>query len=211
MLKVAVCDDEDIILKDMENKLKTIDANIVVDIYSTGESLVESAASYDAIFLDIEMPQMSGMYVAQYLLESGNKSRIVFLTGNAEYMQDAFKVKAFRYLVKPVNDDDIKEVIADIKKEMNAKERIIISSGAETVSINPEDIIFIEATHNNSIVHTQRKDYTVRKSLGEWLEDLGEEHFFRTHKGYIVSLKNIESFGADNVKMRHTESCVPIS
>ena len=101
-LKVAVCDDEKIICNEIKKRLLEIRPEFEVLLFSSGDELIKSDKNFDLIFLDIEMPQLDGMETAQILRKNHKNEYIIFLTSHSELMAEAFKVKAFRFLEKPI-------------------------------------------------------------------------------------------------------------
>lgn len=100
-MKIAICDDEQVMMEHICELVKQYRPDYMVELYGCGEALLEDAQLYDLIFLDIEMPSINGMEVAENLRKMQYSGEIIFLTGYMEYIQEAFKVRAFRYLQKP--------------------------------------------------------------------------------------------------------------
>ena len=98
MLHIAICDDEQIIMEQLKKLLEAHRPDCIVTMYLRGEGLLDTFNQYDLVFLDIEMPPASGMELAAKLKELQYDGEVIFLTSYTDYMQDAFKVRAFRYL-----------------------------------------------------------------------------------------------------------------
>lgn len=127
-LKIAICDDETILCKELKEKISKFYSEYSIDTFHSGKELLRCPNEYDIIFLDIEMPGEDGMETAKKLRSQNCKSYIIFLTSHTEYMPDAFKVKAFRFLAKPLDEEHLKEALADAQKELADSKKIIISN-----------------------------------------------------------------------------------
>lgn len=109
MIKIAVCDDEILIRKELKNLINKQFHEVEVSEFSSGREFLESKERYDITFLDIAMEGLSGIEVAKCIrrkqeMERDNKDIIIFVTGYRDYMEDAFDVNAYHYLVKPINE-----------------------------------------------------------------------------------------------------------
>ncbi len=120
-MNVAICDDN---LKDIVIIEKYLDriskSKIECDVFQSGEELIlaykRNKARYDVVFLDMEMCQLNGIETANYLREIDEYMIIIFVTIHTEYMRESFKCAPFRFLVKPVEFDEMQTVFNDIQK-----------------------------------------------------------------------------------------------
>lgn len=117
MLRIAICDDEEICLNDTKNMLENwsvaTSSRLEIDCFNNGDSLLrESDASrYDIIFLDIVMPLLDGMDTAKELRARDKNVKIIFLTSSPEFALQSYSVKATDYCLKPVTYEKLKEVM----------------------------------------------------------------------------------------------------
>ena len=126
-MDIAICDDEKIFREQIISYLLKYNNKFNIFEYYNGYDLLESEKIFDIIFLDIEMDNINGMIVAEKLRERGVSSIIIFFTSHHEYVHDAFKVKAFRFLNKPIDKVKLVEAILDAETEILNTEKIIIS------------------------------------------------------------------------------------
>lgn len=196
-LKIAVCDDEKIMRSQVKMYLDLMHKPMCVDEYSNGMDLIRSNIMYDIIFLDIEMPSISGMNVAQKLRSNNIDSYIIFLTSHTEYVLEAFKVRAFRFLTKPLDQVAFNEAFANAENEIKDIEKILISSHGEYHDVKINEIVYIEASGDGTYVYDRFGNvYESSLQLKEWESKLAEKQFYKIHKSYIVSMlyvKNIEN------------------
>lgn len=107
----------------IENYIKTIldEENIEYEVikYCSGEELLEAnLKDVDILLLDIKMDNINGMDVARKIRQSGNKMEIIFITSLIDYVQDGYEVKAYRYLLKPINFE-VRYSLEKIEKDLN--------------------------------------------------------------------------------------------
>lgn len=210
-LNVAICDDESIICNEIKLKLKEIKPNYEISIFKSGKALLNSSKIYDLIFLDIEMPEIDGMNVAKLIRERKNEEYIIFLTSHIEFMPDAFKVKAFRFLNKPIDDEKFEETIIEAEKEILNNEKIAITLQGCTNLINLKDILCFEASGDGTYIHMKNAVLESNKPLKYWVNRMGNEHFFQVHKSYFIALRYVKSINASEIEMHYLKQCIPIS
>lgn len=187
--KIAVCDDEQIFIDDVTAKLKAQSEQCEISEYISGEELLNSQLEFNIIFLDIEMIGINGINTAFALRERKYDGMIIFLTSHTEFMPDAFKVKAFRFLDKPLDDEKFNEAFSEAKKEILNTEHILLSDrSGKTVYLKLTDIVYLEAYGDGTYIYGKTgKVYDTDKPLKYWKEQIGSEHFYQIHKSFIVS------------------------
>jgi len=149
---------------------------------------------YDVLFLDVEMPGVTGLEAAPHVREQRDPPAIVFVTAHAEYAVDAFAVEAFDYLVKPVDPDRLARAIERLRERTLedvvpvAKIPVVAGGGSELVDY--DQIHYVQADGDYSRVHTYDRSYLSTTSLGELEEKLGGR-FARIHRSYLVNLAKV--------------------
>jgi DNA-binding LytR/AlgR family response regulator len=153
----------------------------------------------DLIFLDIEMPGMTGLELTKNL---GAKSPlIVFTTAKKDYAVEAFELNVVDYLVKPVTSsrflqavERANETIASDKEEVKVEEQefVFVKDNGILKRINVDDILYLEAMGDYVKVHTSQKFHVLHATLKSIEEKLPASKFIRVHRSYIVSLSKID-------------------
>lgn len=110
-MNIAICDDERIFRDTLEQAIRAQLKICSIRQFVCGEDLLREAADFDVIFLDIEMPGLNGMQTAEMIRKLSKEIRIVFLTSHGEFVHDAFRVRAFRYLSKPIEPSTLQETL----------------------------------------------------------------------------------------------------
>lgn len=156
----------------------------------------------DIVFMDIDMPQYSGLQINDFFKDYNFK--LVYITAHDNYAIDALRIKAFDYLVKPVEVDQLQSCIQRIQNELDETtkrvntdmtriSRLEINS-LQGVSYLPlEDIFYMEASAMYTIVHTDNKQVIISKPLKDF-EYLKASGFYRVHRSFMVNTSKIKRF-----------------
>ena len=204
-MRIAICDDEELYrveLKTILDKL-LINVDYNIDTFDDGNRLVESfkALPYDILFLDIEMPAVDGITLAKSLRAMSEKVFIIFLTSHVEYAIEGYEVNALRYLTKPVDIDKLKEVIRYVQEKQGASRQLIIKEDGEELLININDVIYLESMNQNVRIVTTQGEHVIRYNIGDFEEQLKNDGFFRSHRGYLISLAKVKKLSKNDVIM----------
>jgi len=161
----------------------------------------------DVVFLDIQMPGLSGLEVAAQL-ESGTAPLLIFVTAFDEHAVRAFDLNAVDYLLKPYDRDRLEKSLHRLRErsgdtparsavrtaraQTRSSERLLVPRGEQLELIEASAIHWLEADDNYVHVHTAAASYLVRRTLGDLLDQLGER-FVRIHKSTAVNLAEVAS------------------
>ena len=123
-MQIAICDDEKSIGLILEEKIKKLLPDAVIDKYLSGGELIASGCEPDILFLDIQMPGMSGIELAETIVRRGYPCKIVFLTGydDFSYIHSAFQVNAVDYLLKPFTIEEVEACLKKVRSELEKRE-----------------------------------------------------------------------------------------
>lgn len=216
MYRMVICEDDatqrkflkDYILKSVED----ICTNIELLEFSSGEELLEqNLEGIDIYFLDIQMFELTGMDVAKRIRERDNTSEIIFITSLLEYIQEGYKVRAYRYLLKPIEYEDLKENILNCISDIISKREnfIIVEEQGISYKVGIKDITYIEIIKKDITIHTGHKDYNIKNRIKNLEQELSMYNFFRCHKSYLINMEHIDFIGKDNVMIKNIE--IPVS
>ncbi len=152
------------------------------------------AIPYDVVFLDIDMPGLSGVQLAEALAELERQPSIIFVTAHSEHAVKAFEVAATDYLVKPVELDRLRVAIDRLgpaHQEGARIERIPVEKTGKKLLLQVEDIYYIMAKDDYSYLHTGTERYLSTISLAQLEHRLEPSGFFRVHRRYLVNLAQV--------------------
>ncbi|MEG0842241.1 MAG: LytTR family DNA-binding domain-containing protein [Erysipelotrichaceae bacterium] len=201
-IKIAICDDNKTSQVQIYEVLKKYFAEQRIRtcfcVFNDGKELLESSDFFDIIILDIKMEEIDGIMVKDKLYSTGNKSKIIFLSGYSTNIQQAFGRNVYGF----VNKDKILDILyyIDLIIEEFKSTRLINLSG---YLIDVFEIRYIEADRVYSKLYTNEGEYKlVRKSLKE-IEELliNNASFVRTHRSYIVNLSYVKAISAKQLEL----------
>ena len=210
-LNIAICEDEKEIRDDLARLVRASFTDSAVTTYSSGTALLAAGSSFDVYLLDIEMPGENGMETAKHIRQKDEDAIIVFVTGYDGYMQDAFDVRAFHYLLKPVNEDKLREVLlraASEKEKSSRKEpaSLLIKTAGVFKKVYLEDITYIESNNKKVILHLSDGSHLEMYAKMEEMENDLDSSFFRCHRFFIVNMKYITAYSADEITLKSNNS-----
>lgn len=201
MLRIAVCDDETAMAESNKATLEVVLAQLCVTaeitIYTDSCNLLyditEDDFHYDLLLSDIEMPEISGMELAEKIKPFLPDIRIIFITSHIEYAIDAFELSIFRYVPKSDIENRlpaaIKDAVSLINLEADKSYTIQVKGRFEKIPFR--DILYIERDGKNAAINTANGISKVRKSLQAVFDELDSEEFIFIDRGYIVNLIHI--------------------
>jgi two-component system LytT family response regulator len=196
-MKVMIVDDEKLALSRLTRLLNDEGIEDIKSFDTPSEALIEATKTkFDVVFLDISMPQMSGLELANAILSLEPKTFIVFQTAHSEYAIEAFKIGGIDYLMKPIESDDIKRVVEKIKsfkKDSSNDEKLLGKRGNKIYLIKLDDIYFIKADLDEVLVRIKETDVYVKRKIGDLGKLLDNKKFFRIHRSIIVNVDKIKS------------------
>lgn len=210
MLKIAICDDENIerktIVHMIDKSLKRSNKCYKIFEFSNGEELMSSIEDFDMYFLDIKMDRLTGIETAKKIRLINEKSVIIFITGLKDYVFDAFDVKAFHYILKPVNEEKFKKILYSALPQFDKKDKFIITKTIrQSTKILLKDIMYIESKQRKLQVHTIYDVIEYYHKLSDIEQELYGNNFFRCHKSYIVNLKHVRSYDNTFITLTNSE------
>ena len=206
MLKIAVCDDENLFTEELKELLSgyMIEKGLVfeIDTYSSGEALVDlgiEIVQYTAVFLDINMEKMDGIKTAEMIRKASREVFIVFVTAYVDYSLEGYQLDVVRYLLKGNANfqSKVNECMDAILDKMNysvIKKRFDFKEGRKEISL--ERLLYIESNMHILEFHVMEdamKVHTMYETLNVFETRLAENDFIRIHQSYLVNAKHIKN------------------
>ncbi|WP_029048377.1 LytTR family DNA-binding domain-containing protein [Cupriavidus sp. amp6] len=242
-LTALIADDEEHLRAHLRGKLERLwpELRIVAEA-TNGIEAAELIArlSPSVAFLDIKMPGLSGLEVAQGI---ESDTRLVFVTAYDEFALDAFERAAVDYLVKPVSDERLGRTIERLRKALQDAAplpelaqllsqltraqparpenpgllRWVRASRGNTTSHVPiQDVMYFQSDDKYVVVHTREGEHLIRTPLAELIAGLDPEVFWQIHRSSIVNMEYVAGTRRDEsgrlfVRMRNSETELPVS
>ena len=197
-MKILIVDDENLAISRLKRLLNENGIDDIVAFDNPMEALKEIVKTrFDAVFLDISMPNITGLELADSIMQIEPKTFIVFQTAYEEFALEAFQKGGIGYLVKPIQSEDIKTILEKINNFrinlIDENKKILAKRGDKLYLIDLDDIFYIKADLDEVIVKIKDADAYVRRKIGDLETLLSGKNFFRVHRSYIINVDKIKS------------------
>ncbi|WP_041721275.1 LytR/AlgR family response regulator transcription factor [Alkaliphilus metalliredigens] len=204
-MNILVVEDNEYEINNIARVLQSISKEFRIYKALTGEECfkVIEKADIDLFILDIELPDISGVKIAEKIrnISKYELTYIIFITTHIYLQLEAFKtIHCYDFLEKPYKKEELIKIIMRLsrgissEKQQNKLDRQQVSFQMKDfiIKVYIDEILFVEAQKRNCIIHTKEKVYTIKSmAIKKVIEILPKECFMRTHRSYIVNLKNI--------------------
>lgn len=225
-MRIAICDDTELDLKNLENLVKLyskeFNVPITIETFSSPHVLLNhihyfKQNEFDLYFLDIIMEE-NGINVASTIRKTNPDVPIVFTTSSKEYAIDAFKVRAYDYILKPISKNELFECLNKLTQTIKTALKNVFSIKIEDLSyvtINVNEISFIEQKERRIVYHmTNGKTYTTTSIRGKFAEEIPFKfdmyNFINCHHSFVVNMNQIASIDDYSFTMKNGDN-IPIS
>ena len=219
MTRALIVDDEAPARKVVRRALAALDLPVhVVGECPDGPDAVEAAAQaaasgapIDLLFLDVQMPGLTGFEVLQEIAARDLPTpRVVFSTAYDEHAVQAFEVAAVDYLLKPFTRARFAEAVARaldaetpaagraVQDAAPYPARLLVEDGGVYVPVPVEDVLWVEAAGNYARLHTRGKTYLAGQGIGALADRLDPARFARVHRSVVVALGALQALERDN-------------
>lgn len=199
MIRIAVCEDNAYQAGMLENMLIkagfTLDIEITVDVFGSYDDFMKHKTGslvYQVCFLDIDLGDKNGMELAREIRKDDFETIIIFTTSHSEYMPDAFNVHAYQYLIKPLEQDKITNVLKEIDNLINdSGYRFTFSYNREEYSLNTRGIVAIYSDKRLINIISGQEQYVFYGKIDEVYEQLPKLNFVKIRSSCIVNMNYI--------------------
>lgn len=209
MIRVIAIDDEPLALRQLEMYIEKVPFLTLVAACSSAAAAKPHLPSADAIFLDINMPDLSGMDFVKSLPQP---PAVVFTTAYSEYAVEGFRVNAVDYLLKPFSFNEFLASCEKLRKYLEMKAALSaremdpilhFKANYRTISVDMRKIVYVEGMNEyvKIFLEDQQIPVVVLYSLKHLIEQLPSDSFLRIHRSYIVSLSHIAEASKTSVKL----------
>ncbi|MEP7165367.1 MAG: LytTR family DNA-binding domain-containing protein [Ferruginibacter sp.] len=215
--KCVIVDDEPLAHKVLLNYIQQ-DRNLAVvkQCYTAEDArLYLSANAVDILFLDIEMPEETGIHLLQSLPQ---KPVTIFTTAFLHYSLEGFELGVMDYLVKPIRYERFERAVkraidflqllqlrSGVENDVTEQSNLLIKTGTKKVSVNRNDISHVQALKDYAIIYSGEVKYVVRSTMKEMEELLGAAGFFRVHKSFILAKSKARFFTVTKIEFENFE------
>src|SRR5690606_26489663 len=207
-MKVIIVEDEILAQQELSWLIKTHSQMEIVGCFEDGLDVLKFLQHnrVDAIFLDINIPSLDGVLLAQNINQFAHKPFIVFVTAWKEHAVEAFELEAFDYILKPYQESRIVSMLQKLEMAWQQQNHSAVSTTPvitrendtinlikdERIIVTPmDDIYYAEAHEKMTFVYTRRESFVMPMNITEFCSKLPASHFFRCHRSFCVNLNKI--------------------
>jgi len=196
-MKILIVDDEELARARLKRILGTLQIKEIDEASNADEAIeIVKKSKYDVVFLDINMPQISGLELGYELKYLDANISIIFQTAYEEHALKAFDIGAIDYLVKPYSIEQVKEAIARVQKIAEDRKgddlRILSKTGESYLLLKPEDIYYVKADLSEVIIRSEKGFSYYAQKISDLEEKLKPYNFVRVHRSYLVNINEIK-------------------
>ncbi len=207
-MKILIVDDEELARARLLRMLNTLELGFVREATNANEAIEAiKQEKYDVVFLDINMPQTSGLELGYELKYLDPQIAIIFQTAYEEHALKAFDIGAVGYLVKPYSLEQVKNSIERVKLEQTKEKdlRILSKSGDNYLLLKPQEIHYVKADLSEVMLRTAKGFSYFAQKISDLQKKLEAYNFVRIHRSYLINMDEIKEIETiEQSKLRFT-------
>lgn len=216
MIRIAIVDDE----YDQIQKINQVVSGffterkimISIDLFTSGEDLLNTATMYDILFLDIQMAGIDGIETGQRFRVNNKNAAMFYVTSFQSYIQQSMTIHPFAYIVKPFTDEDIRKNLDDYLAYQNSGKKkknemfMIDTTDDRHFNVNMDEIMYFSYKGERiTAVFMKDSSFEIKNSLTTIYEKLNHDYFVIPHRSFIVNLQHIKEIDgkSKNIVMKN--------
>lgn len=217
-MKIAICDDDLLCRQQVTAAVQGYfgSRDVALSVFSGSNALLEEAGrvgGFDLYFLDILMPEISGIQLGMRLRQMGDEGKIIYLTSSPDFALDAFRAMATDYLLKPVNRESIAAVLDRILPAVSARKNksLILRTKENNIHISFDTIVYTELVKKTVVYHLlggrQVESMSIRSTFSEAMQELlRDNRFALCGSSRMVNLHQIAELNTEYLVFKSGES-----
>lgn len=168
-----------------------------------GSSFDQVDMSCDAYLLDIHMPGIDGIHLAQQIRQSGNLCSIIFISSIESRVFEALRVQPLRFVRKMHLNEDLPEALSALSRELKQRSShaFLLNVDGEMLRVPVQKTLYVESANKNQRVVLYDHTYEVRSTMQYFEDQLADQGFFRIHRCYLVNIAAIYSISGQEVTL----------
>ena len=211
MIKCIIVEDETLAQQVLQSHLQKVDSFELVAVCSNAPeaSAVLHTQDIDVMFLDIQLPGMTGMH---YLRTLQNPPLVVLTTAYSEYAVESYEFNIIDYLLKPISFGRFCKAVDKVvdgrlfvppakEKNSGSVDHMFVKSNSRFIKVNFSEIIYIEGMRDYLKIHTRDYKLITLQTMNEMEKMLPLKQFMRVHKSYIVAIASIKSIYGNSIEL----------
>ena len=220
--QIFLCEDDSYQLKEMADIIKKTALhnqwNLQLETFNCADSMLHTIEERkraeekmpDIIFTDIEMPDINGIEFGKKLCKLAPEIYLIYITAYTEYAISGYETRAYRYLLKPLEEKAVQKVVTQIFSEQYGRKYLVIEELGEQKMIALKDIVYLSSQDKYTVIHTAGDTYLNRISLQTYEQELEKAGFFRIHRKYLVNMRHYKTLKGGSVVVSGNQE-LPVS
>lgn len=208
-MRIAICDSDKNYLKTLKQLLyrysNTYKMDFIVEEFLNGEQLLQSKNEYCLIFTEYILSGINGLETTKLLRKNNNKTAIIFLSQNTDFIFESFKVSPYRFLTKPLKSEDLFDTLNDFFKSYREEYPLCITDDINTHCLNATDILYLEADNKHCFIHLKNEVIPCKRTMARVSSTLPQKQFKKIHRAFIVNLNFIKKYNNEYVFLNNGE------
>ncbi|MBE6925050.1 MAG: response regulator transcription factor [Ruminococcaceae bacterium] len=208
-MKIVFCDDNAAALEQIRSQVEVFfrqqgGPQPELAAYTSGQALLAREQQVDIAFLDVEMPEISGIQMGVELKKRNPFVKVFIVTAYPDYLDDAMGAQVFRYLSKPVDADRLRLNLQEAVRQYHLDTRaypVVTEDGV--VVCRAEQIVCIEAVPRRVLIHTLDSVLVSTQTMEHWKNTLSLPCFYQTHRSFLVNMRFVSAIGRDKVLLKY--------
>lgn len=217
MIRLAICDDDETYQNIIKQKIyfifDIIEEDVEISLYSSGEELIADLKNklFDVILLDIDMPTVSGLNVADAVVDVLPRVNVIFVTNRADLVFEALSCNPFRFIRKSHFDVELEEAIKSVVDKINKDNfDLVFEDGKQTVILPVYDVYFLESRKHYVHIYTNSQEFKLRLKLSYCADKTKYYGFIKIHNSFLVNIRKIKKITSKDVTLDN-DKILPIS
>ncbi|MBR1376586.1 MAG: response regulator transcription factor [Bacilli bacterium] len=211
-MNISICDDEENVLLSIKSLLKdVVGSDVNINIFKNERELKKTLNDIDILFMDIKLKDKNGIDFIKENKELLKNTKLIYITGYDEYIEDIFETDPIYLLKKPITKEKLEKVFNKIKRQNDIDDKIIsLKIGKEVNNIKVKDIIYIESYGRTITLYlADESKVTSYNKISSILEIL-PENFIKIHKSYVINVSKVKKYKKYEVILEN-DKILPIS
>lgn len=219
-IRIAICDDEQCFINELVQYIGSVKQKFGegtrIETYTDSRQLHKSLVAneyYDLIFLDIVMPVYNGLAIGRLIRDqlNNNTTQLVYISSESKYAMDLFRIRPMDFLIKPITQERIDELIDMALKLITTNGQVFTcSANGESYLIPIADIYYMESSARKITIHTVSRDYEIYDKLDNIYQRVKHFNFLYIHKSFLVNYLYVRSIRANSLTLDNGKQ-LPIS
>lgn len=208
-MRIVFCDDNAAALEQIRSQVEVFfrqQGGLQPELaaYARSGELLEQEQRVDIAFLDVEMPEISGIEVGIELKKRNPFVKVFIVTAYPDYLDDAMGAQVFRYLSKPVDADRLRMNLQEAVRQYHLDTRsypVVTDEGV--VVCRAEQIVCVEAVQRRVLIHTLDGVLVSTQTMEHWKNALDLPCFYQSHRSYLVNMRFVSAIGRDKILLKY--------